>query len=173
MSEWLIERLDRSHDRTTFDCGKATLNDFLRTMAGQYEKRNLGRTYVATQPEDRHVAGYYTVASGSIAFEAIPATASKKLPRHPVPVILLARLAVDRTMQGRGLGETLLFDALTRCLAQSSVVGLHAVEVGAIDVSARAFYERYGFVPLVDSPLHLYLPITTIRPGAGNRADSD
>jgi GNAT superfamily N-acetyltransferase len=169
MSEWKIERLSRSHERASFSCGKPSLDDFLRSLVTQYEKRNLGRTYVAVRGGERRVIGYYTLASGAIPFQNLPALAAKKLPRHPVPVILLARLAVDQGVQGQGLGEFLLLDALRRCLEIGEGLGSHAVEVDAIDDPARAFYRRYGFVSLEDSELHLYLPLTTIRAvlGAG------
>jgi GNAT superfamily N-acetyltransferase len=163
VGEWLIERLDRSHERGEFHCGQAQLDQFLHALVGQYEKRKLGRTYVAVRPAQKRVDGYYTLASGAITFQHLPAKVAKKLPRHPVPVALLARLAVDQSMQGRGLGKILLMDALKRCLDLSCQLGIHAVEVDAIDQPARAFYEKFGFVPLRDNALHLYLPIATIE----------
>jgi len=140
MADWRIERLSRSHDRSGFSCGKPPLNEFLRTLVSQYEKRNLGRTYVAVLPGDTKVCGYYTLASGGIAFQ--------KLPRHPVPVVILARLAVARDAQKKGLGDALLLDALRRGVQLADQLGIHAVEVDAIDQQARKFYEKYGFVPL-------------------------
>jgi hypothetical protein len=98
--EWRIERLDRHHVRDAFDCGKHSLDDFLRALVGQYEKRNLGRTYVAIQEKDRRVAGYYTLASGAIDAASVPAKLAKNLPRHAVPVVLLAR--PRRPGQGSG-----------------------------------------------------------------------
>jgi GNAT superfamily N-acetyltransferase len=167
MDDWRIEPLDRKHDRAAFSCGKPPLDDFIRRLVSQYEKRNLGRTYVAVRPGESRVRGYYTLASGAVAFEHLPKASAKRLPRHPVPVILLARLAVDQTEQGRGLGERLLIDALRRCLELADRLGIHAVEVDAIDRPARAFYEKYGFVPLLDRELHLFLPIATIRDATG------
>ena len=163
MADWLIERLGRSHERPAFDCGKSPLDEFIARLVSQYEKRNLGRTYVAVRPGERRVIGYYTLASGAIAFQNLPEDSARKLPKHPVPVILLARLAVDRSAQGQGLGEGLLLDALSRCLGLADEVGVHAVEVDAIDRQARAFYEKYGFVPLPDSESHLFLPVSTMR----------
>ena len=96
-----------------------------------------------------------------VKWKALPKTATRKLPRHPVPVVLLARLAVDRIAQGTRLGEGLLLDALQRALDLSSGLGVHAVEVHALDDRAADFYRKYGFIPLVDDPLHLYLPIVT------------
>jgi GNAT superfamily N-acetyltransferase len=169
MSDWQIERLDRSHERREFSCGRGFLDDFLRTLVRQYEKRNLGRTYVAVRAGDKRVLGYYTLASGSVSFESLPSKSARKLPRHPIPVVLLARLAVDQSAQGQGLGAALLVDALERCLLLAESVGVHAVEVEAIDEVAKAFYEKYGFVPLSDAPNHLYLPVATIRQALGNR----
>lgn len=167
MDDWRIEPLGREHDRAAFSCGKPPLDDFIRRLVSQYEKRNLGRTYVAVRPGEARVCGYYTLASGAVAFEHLPEASAQKLPRHPVPVVLLARLAVDQTEQGRGLGERLLIDALRRCLELANRLGIHAVEVDAIDQPARAFYEKYGFVPLLDRELHLFLPIATIRDATG------
>lgn len=162
MDEWVIEHLDRAHERRDFTCGKAPLDDFLRTLVSQYEKRDLGRTYVAIRQGDKRVFGYYTLAAGSVSFQNVPSRAAKKLPKHPVPVILLARLAVDQTVRGQGLGRVLLLDALTRSLELSANLGIHAVEVDAIDEEARQYYHKYGFVALEDSPLHMYLSIASI-----------
>jgi GNAT superfamily N-acetyltransferase len=163
MADWLIERLGRSHDRDSFCCGKAPLDDFLQRLVTQYEKRNLGRTYVAVRPPAKQVLAYYTLASSAVTFEHLPEGPAKKLPKHPVPVVLLARLAVDQSLQGEGFGEALLIDALERCLTIADQLGIHAVEVDAIDRPAKAFYEKYGFVALLDHPFHLFLPIATIR----------
>lgn len=168
MAEWLIEPLERSvHERDGFSCGKAPLDDFLRSLVSQYEKRRLGKTYVAVKPGEKRVLGYYTLASGSVPFAQIPTKAAKKLPKHPVPVILLARLAVDQSIRGRGLGAALLRDALRRALELSRNLGVHAVEVDAIDTETKAFYEKFGFVSLLDSELHLFLPLATIEDSAG------
>jgi len=131
--------------------------------ASQYEKRRLGRTYVALFPGAKTVAGYYTLAAGSIAIANLPEDAAKRLPKHPVPVILLGRLAVDQKARGQGLGKTLLRDALLRSLSMSEQLGLFAVEVLAIDAEAKEFYAKYGFVPLADNDLHMFLPIKTIE----------
>lgn len=166
MPEWQIERLGSSHEREQFSCGKAPLDDFLRLRVSQYEKRQLGRTYVAVFPGGTRVAGYYTLAAGAISIASLPPDAAKRLPRHPVPVILLGRLAVDQQARGQGLGKILLRDALRRCLELSRQLGLFAVEVLAIDADAKRFYTKYGFVPLVDNDLHLFLPIKTIEAGS-------
>lgn len=167
MDEWLIERLGKAHQRSEFCCGKPLLDNFLRTQAGQYEKRRLGRTFVAVRPNDPRVCGYYTLASGAIAFEHVPTETSRKLPKHPVPVILLGRLAVDQRCQGQHLGEALLMDALERCLRLAEDLGVFAVEIHALDAPAKAFYLKYGFTPLADNELHLYLPMSTVEQQLG------
>lgn len=171
MADWLVEPLDPLHERGEFCCGKAPLDDFIRSLASQYEKRKLGRTYVALMPGSRKVCGYYTLASGSIPFADVPPAMAKKLPRHPVPVALLGRLAVDQSAQGQGLGEELLMNALRRCLELSETVGIFAVEVLAIDTQAKGFYEKYGFLPFLDNELHLYLPIQTIEKGLRKKSE--
>src|SRR5262249_45560900 len=112
MAEWVIERLRPEHERTAFACGQPLLDTFLRTLASQYEKRRLGRTFVATEPEAKQVAGYYTLAAGAFDVGCLPEAVRKKLPKHPVPTVHLGRLAVDQAFRGRRLGETLLFHAL-------------------------------------------------------------
>jgi predicted GNAT family N-acyltransferase len=163
MDDWRIELPAHTHLRSRFDCGQPSLNDFLRTLVSQYEKRHLGRTYVAVRGPDPQVFGYYTIASSAVAFDHLPAEAAQKLPRHPLPVVLVARLAVDRAVQGQRLGEKLMLDALARSLELSDELGIHAVVVDAIDQQAKAFYQKYRFIPLLDSEFHLYLPITTIH----------
>jgi len=167
MDNWRLERLDRTHIRDQFDCGKPALDDFVRTLVSQYERRNLGRTYVAVRADLPCVLGYYTIASGAVAFEILPAKSAKKLPRHPVPVVLIARLAVDRSAQGQRLGEKLLLDALARSRELSEQLGIHSVVVDAIDQEAKAFYQKYQFIPLLDNEFHLYLPVSTIHEALG------
>ncbi len=163
MLEWIVEPFGTQHDRGGFASGNAPLDDFLRTRVNQYEKRRLGKTFAAVPKGGRKVLGYYTLAAGAVAFERLPTDASRKLPKHPVPVVLLARLAVDRSSQGMRLGEGLLLDALQRALDLSERVGVHAVEVDAIDDVASAFYRKYGFAALLDDARHLYLPIATVE----------
>jgi GNAT superfamily N-acetyltransferase len=163
MAEWVIERLTSAHDRAAFSCGKAPLDTFLTALVSQYEKRRLGRTFVATEPGQARVAGYYTLAAGAFDLSCLPQKDRKKLPKHPVPTVHLGRLAVDRAFRGQRLGETLLFHALRKALTVSETLGAFAVDVWAMDDEARAFYEKYGFVPLEDNPFHLYLPMKTVE----------
>lgn len=163
MDDWRVEQLNDTHERKSFDCGKPSLDDFIKSLVSQYEKRNLGRTYVAVAPNQKRIVGYYTLASCAIDTRSLPAKQSKKLPRHPVPVVLIARLAVDRSLHGKGLGALLLKDALTRSLDISERLGIHAVVVDAIDAQAKGLYQRFGFLELADNPMRLFLPIATIR----------
>lgn len=164
MDDICIEPFDkRKHDRAAFDSGQASLDDFLRKLVTQYESRKLGKTFVAVRPGDPRVLGYYTLASSAVAFANLPSQESRKLPKHPVPVILLARLAIDRSFQGRGLGRALLSDALERSFELSMSLAVLAVEVLAVGNRAAAFYAKYGFIPLLDDSRHMYLPMRTIQ----------
>src|SRR5437764_233555 len=111
---WVIEPLADRHDRTTFDCGVPVLNDWLTQRAGQFERKDLARTYVAVRPGEAAVVGYYALSSHSVRFDTLPTDQAKGLPRLDMPVALIGRLAVDKSMQGRGLGSELLIDALRR-----------------------------------------------------------
>ena len=156
-----IEPLATHHDRAGFDCGAASLNDYLKRYARQNAAKDLGVTYVAVAaPGAASVAGYYTLIGSSLARAAVP---EPGLPNYPVPAALLGRLAVDQAQQGRGLGRLLLLDALRRAQQMSEGIGLFAVEVVALDEAARAFYEKYGFLSLQDDAFHLYLSMKTIR----------
>ena len=161
--DWTIERLGSSHDRTAFNCGNPVLNDWLRLRAGQFEKRDLARTYVATKVGVGIVMGYYAISNHRVTHESLPAEEARGLPRLDVPVVLLGRLSVDRSVQGQGLGSLLLIDALRRAQHLAEHVGIRAVEVDAIDDVARQFYSRFGFVPLLDDPNHLFLSMQVIR----------
>lgn len=163
MEKWSIVRLDASHDRSSFDCGNQMLNEWLLSRAGQYERRDLSRVYVATRPGESIVCGYYAISTHRVVFDDMSAVESKGLPRIDIPVLLIGRLAVDTSNQGQGLGALLLVDVLRRALRVSEQVGIRAVEVDAIDDTAKAFYLRFGFHSLLDDPKHLFMPIHEIR----------
>ena len=160
---WIIQRLDKSHDRTSFDCGKPELNDWLQQRAGQYERRDLARTYVAVRENDPRVLGYYAISNHLVRYDALPEDQAKGLPTIDIPVVLLGRLAVDKAVLGQGLGAHLLMDALRRAAHISEHIGIRAVEVDAIDDDARQFYLKFGFVSLLDDQHHLFLPMQVIR----------
>ncbi len=163
MADWQIEQLVGDHDRSGFSCGQASLDRFIRELAGQYERRGLGRTYVAVCPGERRVVGYYTLAASAVEFSSLPKPVAKKLPKHPVPVILLGRLAVDLSMQGRGLGADLLVDACKVVACASDMVGVFALFVEAIDDNAKAFYEKFGFTPFSERTWSLFMPMADVR----------
>ena len=162
LSDWVVELLLPYHGREVFDCGVESLNVFLRQQAGQNAKKDFSRTFVAVAEADSpNIIGYYTLAMGSLSFDELPR--EKHLPRYPVPVTHLGRLAVDLRYRGRHIGEYLLFHALLRVQMLSEEIGVFAVEVRALDEAVSLFYSRYGFLPLADDPLHLYLTLKSIR----------
>jgi predicted N-acetyltransferase YhbS len=165
MAEWHIEPMADEHERGAFSCGKAPLDAFIQTKAGQYARRDMGRTFVAVRPGERAVVGYYTVAASAVEFVHVPPSLGKKLPKHPVPAILLGRLAVDQSVHGKGLGGELLIDATNRAMKIADELGVFGVHTHAIDDEAKAFYAHFGFVPLLDDDRHMLLPMATIRKG--------
>ncbi|QDT46668.1 hypothetical protein Pan258_06870 [Symmachiella dynata] len=163
MAAWRIVRLNRSHNRRDFDCGQTVLNDWLKNRAGQWDKKDLARTYVAVSDAESNVAGYYALSNHRVSFESLPKSQARGLPQIDVPVVLLGRLAVDRNVQGQRLGELLLIDALRRSQHVANTIGIRAVEVDAIDDAAKRFYLKYGFTALTDDDRHLFLPMSVIR----------
>ena len=159
---WQIELLDASHDRSNFSCGKAQLDEYLKTRAGQSARNDAGRTFVAVRPEERAVRGYYTLAMTSVAVEAMPEHLQEKVP-NPVPAALIGRLAVDESCQGQGLGKYLLLDALRRIVGAGASIAAYAVVLDAIDEDAKSFYVHFGFESLLDDPNHLFLSIKKVR----------
>lgn len=158
----VIDLLGASHDRSGFDCGHDVLNRYLTTQATQDVRRNFAQTYVLVQ-HNRNVIGYYTLSASMIEHAHLPVAAREKLPRYPIPAALIGRLAVDKRYQRQGLARKLLGDALHRAVAMSKTIGIHAVVVDAKDVAVAAFYDKFGFIPLSDSSLHMYLPIKTVK----------
>ena len=159
----IISPLGASHDRQSFDCGESSLNEYLKKYAGQDVKRRINRVFVASPPESPcQVIGYYSLSAGSLAARDLPERLSRRLPGFPVPVVLIGRLAVDSSHQGQGLGAILLADALQRIEWAAQVVAVHAVVVDALNEDAAAFYQRFGFIPLPDQSLKLFLPMETV-----------
>lgn len=160
---WAIEELGPDHERGEFSCGHPSLDDFLKQFAGQNQKTGVSRTFVARRPGERRVLGYYALAAGSVAFQDLTDEQRKRLPRYPVPIAHLGRLAVDASVRGQKLGSHLLLDALCRIGRVERDLGIHAVEVVAIDDAARGFYLKYGFTALADDAHHLFLSMKTVR----------
>jgi predicted GNAT family N-acyltransferase len=163
MSEWSVIPLDGNHDRSAFACGQLSLDRFLKESARQNQDKDVSRTFVLLRDEELRVYGYYTLSAGEVDKDALPSKVGKKLPKYPVPVAVLGRLAVDESVQGQDHGRRLLTDALRRSLTASESVGLFAVIVDAIDDKAAAFYARFGFEPIPDLTSRLFLPLSTIR----------
>lgn len=163
MTRWLIELLSDRHVRDQFDCGVPSLNTFLKVHAGQNARKDMSRTYVAIRRDAYLVDGYYTLANNSIDFAELPPELARRLPRYPVPTVLLGRLAVDVSLQGLGLGRMLLFDACQRIRELADEIGIHAVVVHALNDKAKDFYASHGFMELRGDPHHLFLPLAAIR----------
>lgn len=151
-----VEKLSAAHDVAHFDCGKEALNRFLRRFALINQLSNSAQTYVACR-EANVVAGYYSLAVSAVEHARAPARVSKGLARQPIPVMLLARLAVDKSLQGVGLGRALLKDALLRTAQAADIAGIRALLVHAKDDEARAWSERFDFEPSPTDPLHSFL----------------
>lgn len=156
-----IEKLSRTHRVDDFDCGKEALNKFLSRFALGNQQANASQTYVACESE--RVIGYYTLVFGQVTFDDAPQRLAKGLARHPIPIMLLARLAIANDMQGRGLGAGLLKDALGRTLQAAEIAGLRAFAVHAKDDEARAFYDRFDFIPSPADPFHLFVLLKDIK----------
>jgi GNAT superfamily N-acetyltransferase len=156
-----LEKLTGAHDVSSFNCGKAPLDDWLRRFALTNQQNDSARTYVVLR--DGRVAGYYSLSAGAVRREESPARIGKGLAKHPIGVILLARLAVDRSERGRGLGKQLLADALLRAVNAADEIGARAVLVHAIDEEAANFYEKFGFERSPLEPKQLMLLMKDLR----------
>lgn len=162
-----VEPLSRGHDLSAFDCGvHRSLSEWLKRFALTNQQNESSRTYVVHR--DNRVVGYYSIAAGSVAREEAPARVARGLAHHPIPVILLTRLAIDQSEQGKGVGKALLKDSLVRIAAAADIVGARAVLVHAIDETAAAFYSRFGFEPLPGNRLHLMLLMKDLREAIGS-----
>jgi GNAT superfamily N-acetyltransferase len=148
-----------------FDCGVAPLNDFLRKHAWHNQQNRSARTYVV--PRGHRVVGYYSLAAASVQREEAAPRVAKGLAKHPIPVVLLAQLAVDQNEKGKGLGTALLKDALLRSLQGADIIGCRAVLVHAKDQAAQAFYRKFGFESSPIDEFHLYVLMKDIKAGPG------
>jgi predicted GNAT family N-acyltransferase len=157
------EPLGAKHNRAAFSCGDAHLDAYLKTQATQERKKNLCAVFVLT-PDEKTIAGYYTLSQYSVDIEEIPEAIWRKLTRYKqVPATLLGRLARSVDYRGKGVGEKLVVDALRRHLDISREVGSWAVIVDAKDEEAAAFYRKFGFIDFPNVPKRLFLPTATIE----------
>lgn len=161
---WHEEPISATHDRNTFDCGDAVLNTFLRHHARQSHERGGAKTFLAIVDDDRKpILGFYSLAPASVVYESAPVLIKRGLARHDVPVFRLARLAVDRTVQGCGLGGQLLMAAGRRCLRVATEVGGVALLIDAKNERIAQWYGSFGALQLLNRPLSLLLPLKTIH----------
>ena len=163
---WHEEPVAKLHDRAGFDCGDAELNGFLRQFARQSHEAGGTKTFVAVDDATGRLLGYYSLAPASISYDQTPAAVRRGLARHDVPAFRLARLAVDVSVQGQGLGGQLLLAAGKRCLLAAAEVGGVALVIDAKNERVADWYAGYGAMPLLDAddtaPIPMILPLTTI-----------
>lgn len=157
----IIEKLRRDHPIDDFDCGQPDLNTWLLKHALQNQGANAAQTYVGVANET--VIGYYSLAVGEVSYTGAPERLRHGLARHPVPIMLLARLAVHKNWQRKGVGRGLLKDAVLRTLQAADIAGIRAIAVHAKDGNARRYYEQFDFVSSPTDPLHLFVLLKDIR----------
>jgi len=154
-----IEPLGK-HDRAAFSCGVPSLDDWFRHRAGQDEKRNVARVFVAID-DARRIAGFYSLSSFTITIADVPPEQAKRLPRYDaIPAALIGRLARDQNARGEGVGGLLLADALRRVIGASGTLAVFAIVVDAIDERAAEFYRQFGCAPFPSRPLRLFMPVS-------------
>ena len=162
--EWREESINRTHDRKSFDCGEPALNEYLAKFARQNHESGGAKTFLAVSSESPiHVLGYYSVCPASLDYARTPETIRQGLGRYEVPVFRLGRLAVNKKMQGQGLGGQLFIAAGMRCLRVAAQVGGVAMLIDAKNARAASWYESYGATPLADAPLCLILPFSILK----------
>ena len=149
--------------RSAFSCGVAALDDWFRLRAGQDEKRNVARVFVAI--DDRlGVIGFYSLSSFTLTIADLPDEHAKSLPRYDlIPAALIGRLARDQRVRGQGVGDLLLADAVSRILSAASTLAVFAIVVEAKDEQAAAFYRAFGFDSFPNRPLRLFLPASDAK----------
>jgi len=162
VTAWHEEPINKKHDREAFDCGEEALNEFLRRYARKSHESGGAKTFLAIADADnKTILGFYSLAPASVDYARTPETIGHGLARHDVPGFRLARLAVDRRWQGRGMGGQLLLAAGRRCLLASAEVGGVVLVIDAKNDRVARWYAGYGAMPLLDAPLSLLLPLAT------------
>jgi GNAT superfamily N-acetyltransferase len=156
-----VEKLRPDHPIENFDCGREELNRYLQRFAWQNQQAGAAQTYIGLAGDA--VIGYYTLAVGHVAREEAPDRLTKGLARHPVPIMLLARLAVDHRWQGQGVGKALIKDAMLRTLQAADIAGIRAFAVHAKDEEARRFFLKFDFIPSPSDPMHLFVLLKDVR----------
>ncbi len=156
-----IEKLSASHKVDGFDCGQESLSRYLIRFALANQRASTAQTYVGVSGDS--ILGFYTLAVGEAAYDGVPERLAKGLARHPIPLMLLARLGISVEWQGKGLGAGLLKDAMRRTLQAADIAGIRAFAVHAKDEKAAAFYRHFDFLPSPTDPLHLFLLLKDVR----------
>jgi GNAT superfamily N-acetyltransferase len=161
-----IVKLQRTHATEEFTCGQPELDRFLACHALQAQQAHSSQTYVGVS--GAKIVGFYSIVVGEVQHADAPEPVVKGMPRHPIPILVLARLAVHSEWQGRGIGAGLLHDALARTLQVADIVGVRALVVHAKDDDAASFYRHFGFMQSNTDPRHLFMLIKDIRAIAGD-----
>lgn len=153
----IFEPIGKDHARATFACGQPDLDDWFRHRAGQDERRNITRVFVAVD-EVLGVIGFYSLSAFTLGFEDLPEELARKLPRYDaIPAALIGRLARDERVRGKGIGELLLADAINRILSAGKTLAVFTIIVDAKDANAVAFYKKFGFRVFPQHPGRLFL----------------
>jgi len=156
----IINALNKGHLRKVFDCDETSLNTYIQRYARQNIKNRINRVFIASPVDSvKTIVGYYTLSAGSISGDDLPLAQKRRLPNYPIPVALLGRLAVDKQYQGLRVGSILLADAVQRVEQASEVLAVYAIVVDALNSSVAEFYQSFGFIPFVNQPLKLFLPM--------------
>lgn len=164
MSLYRIASFDQGVDGASFHCGQPPLDEYIRRYASQDVRRNVARVFMATpESEPHHLAGFFTLSAGSVNCSELPESLARKLPKYPVPVALIGRLAVDTSFQGKGLGSILLADACQKVAYASAMLAVAGIVVDAKDAAAVGFYRHFGFLPLPGQPARMLLPASVFR----------
>lgn len=157
----IIEELGTHHNRTEFSCGIQELDRYIKEQANQDVKRKITRIFVASS--NNKVVGFYTLSAMSVSRDSLTADIVKKIPKYPVPAVLLGRLAADKTYQGKHLGKALIINAIKRVLSVSLTIGVYALIVDAKNDTAASFYKHFGFIEFANNPKSLFLPLATMK----------
>lgn len=164
MTLYNIRSFDKSVDTASFSCGRPLLDEYIRRYASQDVRRNVARVFLATpEPAPNKLAGFFTLSAGSVSCQDLPESQAKKLPRYPVPVALIGRLAVASEFQGKGLGSILLADACRKVAQASTVLAVAGIVVDTKDADAERFYRHFGFEALLGKAGRLLLPASAFR----------
>jgi GNAT superfamily N-acetyltransferase len=164
VSHYSIGALDNSVDTKAFQCGQTILDNYICHYASQDVRRDIARVFVATPDfEPTRLAGFFSLSAGSVNCAELPPSLAKRLPRYPVPVALIGRLAVDIGFQGKGLGSILLIDACQKVARASTTLAGAGIVVDARDAAAASFYLHFGFVTMPGRPDRLLMPATMFR----------